>query len=86
VRGKCSVQKTDAKKQDLADDGQTDGRTNIKENHLGLQFLPFSLFRRLQNAACASRCRGVAWTERWHRVDDEMGGFGPQPGAALEGE
>ncbi|KAM7375923.1 hypothetical protein PAMP_005684 [Pampus punctatissimus] len=23
--------------------------------------------------ACASHCWGVAWTERWRRVDDEMG-------------
>lgn len=43
VQAKCSEQKTDAKKLDLAGDRQTDGQTNIKENHLGLQFLPFSL-------------------------------------------
>ncbi|KAI4804433.1 hypothetical protein KUCAC02_026063, partial [Chaenocephalus aceratus] len=36
-------------------------------------------FRSLQKTACASRCWGVAWTERWHRVDDEMRDSGPSP-------
>lgn len=36
----------------LADDRRTEEQTNIKENHLGLQLVPFSLQKASEHCLC----------------------------------
>ncbi|TNN80204.1 hypothetical protein EYF80_009529 [Liparis tanakae] len=70
------IQKVRAEKQmqrklDLADDGQTDGRTNIKENHLGLQFHFRTLPVPVAAGVWPGQSDGTEWMMRWG------GGGGP---------
>lgn len=56
----------------MADGGRTDGQTDIKENHLGLQSLPFSLQKASEHCLVPVAAGvwpgprdGTEWMTRW---------------------